>query len=177
MPNVPLFSITNVVPTAQAAIDTIIQILGKPCRLVYPPLTVACNNCGFDSIGKRSTGTYIEGGPQPFPRGQNCPLCGGKYWIEQQQTDSITMLISFNPKEWASAGLSIPESVNIRVPGGSAMSKGFLTDLPKIRRAKEVFLATNVEAYTRLRYTLAGEPLDVSNIVQGRYFVAFWNRC
>lgn len=171
---VPLFDLSNVIPVAQDAIDTIILALGRPCRLIYPPLTKQCPNCNWDTAAKRSSGVYAEGGPMPFNRGQNCPICNTKGVIETEQTDTITLLCNFTPKDWNAMGL--PAELQVRVPGAAALTKGFLTDLPKIKRCREAVLATNIEAYTRLRFQLAGDPLDVSNIVQGRYFIALWKR-
>lgn len=60
----------------------------------------------------------------------------------------------------------------LRVPNSIVEVKGFLTDLPKLLRARHLVVNIPLAPYLRQEYVLLGEPGDPSNIVSGRYFVA-----
>jgi len=62
------------------------------------------------------------------------------------------------------------------MPTGYLETKGYMRDMPKIVKAIEMILAINIQAYRNYRFVLDSEPIDSSNIVQGRYFIARWKR-
>lgn len=175
---VPLFQLTPAIKQiASDAIDTLILQLGKPCRLIYPPAQIPCGNCIFDVIGKKSSNRWRTGGPSFFPPNTICPVCNGVGTRATENSETITMLLDFDIKNWLLPGqFGLDTELLLRVPNGMCRSKGFLTDMPKVMRATDAILATNDEAFLRLKYQLVGEPLDTSNIVQGRYFYAYWRR-
>lgn len=166
-----IFTITNDIrQIASDAIDDLINQLGKPCRLYYPPKIVNCPNCTPDTIGHKSLTIYKSGGPVPFSFGA-CPICQGS---QQQrfdvQTEIVTLLCAISPKDWF---IKMP---NIRVPDGMMQTKGYLRDAPKIQRCENMVVETQIEGYKRMIWQLQSDIFDVGNIIQGRYFVALWRR-
>lgn len=164
---------------ARDAIDDLIDQLGKNCRLYYPPRFVPCNNCLPETIGQLPSCRWIDGGPIYFPEGSVCPLCHGEGQRAEQLTEDVVMLLAMTPREFFLRGPSeflkkVP--ANIEVADNIIQSKGYLRDLPKILRSREMVVQPELEAMIRWRYVLAGEPVDVGNIIQGRYFVANWRR-
>lgn len=176
--SVPLFTLDNDIKSvSQDAFDTLILQLGKPCRLNYPPTQNYCPNCVFDTAAGKSSGSYLQGGPTPFPNGTICPACGGKGYLAVSQSGIITMLCNFKPSVWQLQAIFGPKTpVNLRVPNGLCLTKGFLTDVPKVVKCQDAVLATNVEPYLRYRFQLASEPVDNNSIVQARYFDCLWER-
>lgn len=167
-----LFSLDAVKPTIQQALDDLITELGKDCLLVYPPKWVNCSNCLSSSFGNKSSSSWKSGGPLPFPAGTVCPLCNGSNKVSQEQTESVRMLCAWEPKAFFEP---LPQ-VDVRVPYGVIQTKSYLSDAPKIMRADHAVFQTPTTNILRSTYELAGEPVDVSNIIQGRYCVATWKR-
>lgn len=154
------------------ALDDLITELGKNCLLVYPPRWGPCANCVVDPIGKKSTNRWKTGGPMPFAAGTNCPLCQGDGKFAQENSEVIQFLCAWEPKQFF---YPIP-NLDIRVPYGFVQTKGYLKDLPKVQRADHLIFQVAIDGIQRAKYTLFGEPGDRSNIIQGRYFTATWER-
>ena len=164
-----IFTLTNDIKTiAQAAITDLINQLGKQCQLVYPPTVSVCPNCYFDSLNNKSTNIFLPGGPTPFPDGSICPVCSGSGNLATETSTTITMLIANHPSKFF---IKIP---HIEVPAGAIQTKGFIADLPTVMKAQAMILQPTFP--NRLRYVLAGEPIDEGNIIQNQYFVATWKR-
>lgn len=167
-----IFTLTaDIKAIARTAIDDLIQELGKDCRLLFPPLMKPCVNCLPDVIGKKSSNFWVNGGPIPFPGGTLCPMCDGKGLRAEQATAPIRMLIAWKPEKWV-----LDRLPNIEAPGGLIQTKGYLADVPKILQARQMVIETQIEGVMRYAFELASEPIDASNIIQGRYFVALWRR-
>lgn len=165
-----IFEITSdIVNTMRDAVDDMIDQFGKQCRLVYPPAFSACVNCVYDPIGQKSSNRYLHGGPIPFDVG-NCPMCNGNGQRADTVTENITMILYWNPKDW------VKVAPNVRLPDGALQTKGYATDIPKIKRCIEMVAQVPMEGYMHMRYRLLGEPFDPYNIVPNRYFVANWER-
>ena len=154
---------------AQAAIDDLINQLGKTCRLYYPPNKVACANCKLDPRGNKSSNIWINGGPIPF-NNTVCPMCEGKFFTFQEVTEVITLLCTWNTQPY------LQMQPHIQVPDGVLMTKGFIEDMPKVMRCQYMMVETAIEPMVHYRYKLAGEPIDPGNIVQGQFFQAMWKR-
>jgi hypothetical protein len=167
-----IFTLTTDIKTVTSqALDDLMTELGKNCQLIYPPKWAACVNCVFDPIGQKSSNRWVNGGPAPFPEGSVCPVCNGAGQRAEETTETIKMLVRSEPAHfWVKA----PPGVN--VPAGLIQTKGFFTDMPKVLQAQQMVVQPELQAIIRYRYTLVGEPLDIGNIIQGRYFVAMWQR-
>jgi hypothetical protein len=167
-----LFSLGAVKPTVRQALDDLITELGKACRLVYPPRWVPCGDCIFDAVGNKSSNIWRTGGPVPFGAGTTCPLCNGAGKSSQEVSEVVTMLCAWDPRDFY---VPVPR-LDLRVPNGFIQTKGYLTDAPKMSRADHAIFELPLENSLRQTFKLAGEPVDVSNIIQGRYCVATWKR-
>lgn len=150
---------------ASDSIDDLIDQLGKPCRLVYPPLGAPCTGCGGAPAGH-----WVTGGGATVGQGAACPLCGGAGLVYTEASETVTLLVASAPAQFFRKA-----APGVDVPAGTIQTKGYVRDLPKILRAREMVLAPGALPHT-LRYVLDGEPVDVSNIVQGRYAVCQWRR-
>ena len=153
------------------ALDDLITELGKMCRLVYPPRMVPCDNCIYDPIGRKSSNVYLNGGPIPF-QNVSCPMCDGSCKKAETQTEDIKFLCSLTPKDFF---VPIP-NLNLQVPFSVVQTKGFLRDVPKVRRADHMIFQTPIDGVATKKYKLDSDPADVSNIIQNRYFVATWKQ-
>lgn len=167
-----IFTLENSVKTIiTSALDDLITELGKDCRLVYPSRLSPCDNCVYDPVTLRSTNTYLAGGPIPF-QDTTCPVCNGTSQKSDSQSEIIKFLCAFDPKAFF---IPIP-GLNIEKPFSYVQTKGFLVDVPKVKRAEHIVFQVAIEGIISNRYRLFKSPADVSNIIQGRYFVATWEQ-
>lgn len=161
---------SDILSTAQGGFDDILDQLGKPCKLIYPAKFVECVNCIYDPIGKKSSNRWRTGGPMPFHAGA-CSMCQGAGKHATENSDTITMTINWIP------GKNITSGPNIRVPIGYPIeTRGYMTDLAKVRQSEEMIIIGAVEPHCHYRFKLDGEPTDAFQIVPGRYFVCIWKR-
>ncbi len=155
------------------ALDDLISELGKDCRIVYPPKMVLCANCVSDPIGHKPSNRWKTGGPTQFSLGSLCPMCNGDGRRAEEVTEILRFLCEWDPKRF----FKPLRNLDVRLPMGICQTKGYLADLPKVLRCDHMVLQVPIEGTLRLTYKLSGEPGDYSNIIQGRYFVATWERC
>lgn len=168
-----IFTLTSSVKSViTAALDDLITELGKNCMLVYPPKMTACVNCVYDPIGKKSSNVYLSGGPTPFGATQRCPMCDGAGRMAIPVQESIKLLCSLDPKKFF---MPVPD-IPIGSPEAYLQTKGMLSDLPKIKRADFLIFQTDISGIIEKKFRLFKEPADISNIIQGRYFVATWKQ-
>jgi intein/homing endonuclease len=132
---------------------------------------VGVHNCVYDPIGEKSSNTWITGGPIPFDAGAICPMCNGGGKLAVENTFVVTMIVRINPSKWW-----VKPPFGVQIPDGMIQTKGYYTDAPRILQSRKMVLQTATEGILRQKYELAGEPIDASNLVQGRYIVCLWNR-
>lgn len=167
-----LFTLTDDIKNiARDAIDDLIDQLGKTCTLVYPPKWVDCANAATDPVGHKGANRWVNGGASQFNPLGVCSLCNGEGKIAQEVTDDVVMLLAWEPSKFF-----VKSPAYVDVPKGQIQTKGYITDLPKIMKARQMIVQPSLESTIRWRFELAGEPIDPGNIIQGRYFVALWNR-
>lgn len=167
-----LFSIDQEIRTvAEQAITDLIDQLGKPCLLVYPPTWEPCNNCLFDEIGNKSSNHWRTGGPLPFPNGSVCPGCNGQGLHAKELTKSITLLVNTVPAKFVQ---NMP--LKYQVPDGVIQTKGKMADLADVLQTRKIIVQSDLQSALRLTYELYGEPVDTNNIAQGKFWTAFWTR-
>jgi len=145
--------------------------LGKTCLLVYPARYIKCDNCVLDPHSGRSTGRYRHGGPMPFNQGK-CPMCQGEGRKAHEVSEEITLNCNWEPRKFVTP---IP-GIDLKIPYSLVETKGYMSDLPKILKADHMVFQLPVNPIIRQKFKLVGEPGDRSNIVQGRYFYAIWER-
>ncbi len=147
--------------------DFINDNFGVACTLIYPSRRTACANCIFDNIGNKSANRYKHGGPMPFNFG-TCPLCSGKGFSEEEATDTITLRVYYNPREWIKIN-------NVDSSNATAQVIGFLSDMPKFLRANEIIVNAPQENYKTWKFVKMGDSLP-HGFKQRRYFVCFLQR-
>lgn len=165
----------SVVTLATGGITDLVNQLGKQCGLLFDPIMSPCPNCSLDpqsAAGNKPT-TRWESGGAVAPRAAGlCHNCGGTNQIATEvPLEVITMLVAVTPHTFFK---KFP--ANIQVPDGTIQTKGFQTDLPKVLRSRAMVLSPDTQGVVRWRYELDGEPVDVSNITPGVFFVATWKR-
>tara|TARA_Y100000296_G_scaffold19091_1_gene22813 strand:- start:91 stop:603 length:513 start_codon:yes stop_codon:yes gene_type:complete len=142
--------------------------------LVYPEKREDCPNCIMDTLGtrNRSMSIYQPGGPYPFERGMPCPYCNGKGYKATETTEDITLRVYWNRKYWVDIGIAVD------IPDGSIQTISYMTDLPKINKAKFLIPKYDgIEQYEQMKFQRLG-----SSYPQGfkqnetKYVVTFWGR-
>lgn len=161
---------TETLSIVQDALDDLITEFGKECLLVYPPKMVACSNCTTELKGNPPANRWRTGNPSgPSPI---CSVCNGSGNITQEETETIMLGCTYEPK-----GFFRPvDNVNIRIKNATLQTKCYLKDAPKLVRCSYLYYQISVAAIVRARFELASDPVDISNIVKGRYAVAYWNQ-
>lgn len=158
-----LFTLTPAIKAiTQQALDDLITELAKDCKLIYPATNVQCGCQG---------NYWVTGGKIPLSESA-CPLCSGTGFKAEQTTEIIQMTVALQPAHFWKKFPS-----NIEVPTGTIQTKtNVIQNVIKIKQAREMQLQPELDGFVRQRYKLDGEPIDVSSIIQGRYFIMQWLR-
>lgn len=149
--------------------DAMISTFGILCTLVYPEFRNRCENCITNTIGGRSSNTYRSGGPIPFNRGLVCPLCNGRGFKLTENTEDITLRVYWNKKDWVDVDFQVD------VPDNFVQTIGYISDLPKLNRCKQIIINKNVSGYETYRFVRASESYPFG-LKQDRYVATFWRR-
>ena len=164
------FSIpSGIIDAHEWGADSFIDTLGKTCTLIYPAKVTECSNCYYDARTGRSTGIYKTGGPNPFPNNSFCPICGGEGRITAEVTESVKLRVYWNSKDWHMVANTIEN------PEGVAQAVGYMSDLSKIERAKEIILDSHVSSTREFRCVREGEAVPWG-FRHDRYFLQFFRR-
>lgn len=148
--------------------DSLNNELGVNCTLYFIPAQIPCDNCENNPVTGKSTGIYKSGGPISFS-GTFCPRCNGEGFYTTEESEVIKMRCYFDRNSWLKAGL------NFIASDTSAITYGFIEDLPKIRKANSVILNSDQSAYNATRYSLLGEPV-LHGFKKNKYFIATWRQ-
>ena len=88
---------------------------------------------------------------------------------EVEVLTDIKLKVYWDSRQW----ISVTDS--IKLPDGSIQTIGFLADLPKVLKAKQLIVHKDVKEYKELRFERVGEHI-LMGIKQDRYFACFWKR-
>jgi hypothetical protein len=149
--------------------DSIIDDLGINCKIVYPPKDSECPNCIFDRDSNRSSSIYKNGGPISFDNFSVCPVCGGEGRLYTEQTEAVKLRVYWNRRDW------VKTETTIVSPDGFVQIIGYMSDLIKLRKAKELILNSDLQDIQELKYSLTGE-LQPWGFRHNRYFVGYLQR-
>jgi hypothetical protein len=149
--------------------DEMINSFGVTCQLVYPEKRTRCENCITNTMGGRSSNIYRSGGPISFPRGMPCPWCNGKGFLISESTEDIVLRVYWRTKDWIDVGFKVD------VPANYVQTIGYIKDLPKIEKAKQLITNKDIKGYETWRFQRAGEGYP-HGFKQNRYIINFWER-
>jgi len=142
---------------------------GCPCRLIFPSKWSECTNCKIDLKTGRSSNIYKSGGPISFQNHTLCPMCNGRGREELPQTEDIRLRVYWDPRSWIDIGVPIGN------PDGTAMTIGYIANLPALERMDNIILHTdliNVRKYVMQR---EGEAVP-HGLSKDRYFIQYMRR-
>lgn len=161
---------SSVINSFNEGIDAIITAFGVPCKLYYAPKVTSCPNCYVDPNSQLSSHRYKADGPIPFTNGSLCPYCNGQGNIQEPSTETISLCVYWTSKEFKKIA-----QVQFDIPEGAILTKGYMTDFPKIQRAIEIQVNTTIEGIIDYRYVRYKEGIP-SGFLGNRYILQFWNR-
>jgi|TARA_B100001094_G_scaffold97673_2_gene93735 hypothetical protein len=143
-------------------IDSTFNIFGVTCQLVFIE-KVEVESSSFDNFPVHdSISAHRRGGGNPgFERAD-------VVYEEVEKTEDIKLKVYWDAKSWVKVGS------NIVVPDAAIQTIGFMTDLPKILRAKELIVHKGIKDYKEFRFKRTGDPIPMG-LKQDRYFACFWD--
>ena len=147
-------------------IDSTFNIFGVTCQLVYIETVEEITDDGSFSDNfpeVRSISAHRRGGGNPGYVRSN------KVYKEVEKTEDIKLKVYWDSRAW------IKVSNDIVVPDSSIQTISYMTDLPKILRAKELIVHKDIEDYGEIRFKRTGEYYPMG-LKQNRYVACFWER-
>ena len=159
----------NLPSSAFTKLNEAILLFNRTCTVVYPERRQKCENCVVNTLGGRSANFYRAGGPIPFSRGTNCPLCGGEGFKNIETTESVELRIYYNSRDFIDVGFTAD------VPNNVIQTVGYMDDYEKLTKAKELLI--DIGKHNQGRYKRISEPYNQGfkqNPTQ--YVVIFWER-
>jgi hypothetical protein len=154
---------------ASAVDDTINNILGRACKLFYPPTQVACPNI-ITTNGDFALDYAVTGDPQYIHSQQMCPLCNGTNFIQSEQSVIVQMIIFWKPSKFSNL---FPK--DFQHEDGEILTKGFFSDLNKVLNCVR-FEAFNDLGTDHYNFKRSGEPIIPGKVQPSRYFYCLWKR-
>jgi hypothetical protein len=144
-------------------IDSTFTIFGITCQLVYVEKVeeISSSFDNFPTINSISAHRRGPGAPA-FSR-------AGSVFREVETIEDIKLKVYWDSRSW------VKVSQDIVAPDNSIQTIGYMTDLPKILRAKELIVHKDIKDYGELRFKRTGEHFPVG-LKQTRYFACFWER-
>ena len=142
--------------------STINDIFGIDCQLVYIEQVEEISNT-FDNIpSNRSVNAHRRNGPDQFQR-------ESKVYRDVEKVEDVKMKVYWDNKSWIKPG------GDVAIPDNGIQTIFFATDLPKVKRAKELIVHKAIKDLQEMRFTRVGEAFPMG-LRQIRYFGCFWER-
>jgi len=129
----------------------------------------SCVNCIYDPIGRKSSNRYQNGGPVPFPFGGICPMCNAAGKKPVETYENVNLMVIFEPRQFL--GISTPTNT----PDGYIQTVGKKEMTPKLQRAKEIVVSTDLSGFFPHRYQRADEPTPIG-LGNNEFVVCTWRR-
>jgi len=150
-----------------------------PCRIRYGGTKWAdCTNCIYDAIGGKSANRYQTGGPVSFPNGQICPVCNGSGKTGSTVDETIYLAPIWDSREWIDmgGGATFDRASNTaRTASTWVQTLGKIVLYPKLKRAKTIFIDTDIENYGMQEFTRQGDP-EPCGLGAGNFVVTMWSK-
>lgn len=145
--------------------------LSIPCRLIYTGSKYEdCPNCLGNPY---SPGGSIYSGShgQPFRFGQPCPTCGGSGVRVVESTEDIRLCVIWDYKQFTNLAGPLVGDVGSMIQTFSKMS----TTIDKIKQATSIIVDTDIEQYSKHRFSRIGEP-NPCGFGASTYITTLWEK-
>lgn len=153
----------------QNGIDALLTNMSVTCQFVYGTTLISeCPNCIYDPVGKKSSNRYQPGGPMLFANGMQCPYCGGLGATYEDETENVSLIVLWNPKDWVNVGYD-----RTKVATGLIQTMSSSDTYAKIKRAKEIVVDTSLNTLQKHIYVRKGEP-GWCGLGEARYVITMW---
>lgn len=145
--------------------------LTVPCQFIYGVTKYTqCTNCVYNAATGKSSNIYLSGGAVPFNQG-SCPVCNGEGRLSVTTTeDDIYLGVIYNHKKWLPMRGS-----SVLTPEDYVQTLCSITLLPKIMKAKEIIINTDIKNYVKQRFVLDGQP-QPAGLGEDAFIFAMWKR-
>lgn len=145
-----------------SVIDSTFDIFGVDCQLVYVDKVEEISNTYNNVPVMNSISSRRRRLPQQ--KTQNTVI------REVEKLEDIRIKVYWEPNE-----VKKMTGGNVTLPEGAIMIICYGTDVPRIKRAKEIIVHKNIKDLQEMRYKLYGEPIPMG-LRKTRYFMAFLER-
>jgi hypothetical protein len=145
------------------------SIFGELCILHLPAIQTDCPNCLPDSIGQKSSGIYLSGGPQPFANGQICPVCFGTYAITTPNDINIYGSLEFKFDNF----IDILKR-NVRYPESTIQIRTYSSYINNLLNTSSLETRLDIPN-VHYKYKLLGEPV-VPGKFSNKFCYSIWER-
>jgi hypothetical protein len=153
---------SGVFTTYKTFADALINDLGVQCTLVYPEKLTEVSSADNPTTS-RSINAHRRGGRDAYKRGD-------KIIKPVETTETIKLRVYWRPRDWINTGF------NMEIPDNYIQTIGYLTDLPKLRKAEKIIVNANLDGYGGdSEFQRASEHYTVG-LQQDRYIAMFWER-
>ncbi len=132
--------------------------MAPECTLVMSPKRTQCPNCIVNTMSGSSGNKYKSGGPKPFTSGQVCPWCQGKGHVDTEYTETVRLLIDWEPKLPLNL-VGNNSAEQLQFPNGVIKVQGDIADLVVFKKAVEFKIHNGLATDGKWRYTRDGEPI------------------
>lgn len=139
--------------------STINTIFGVTCQLVFIEQKEEISNT-FNNIPSNPSINAHRKDQDQFSR-------GGKTFKETERLEDLKIKVYWDKKSW------VHPFGNIVIPDGAIQTIGFMTDLPRVERAKCLIAHKDIKAIKEMRFKRWGRSFPMG-LRQTRYFGCFW---
>lgn len=137
----------------EAEIDGLLNVMGKPCLLVFHETIINPSEETNDPVRNDSRKPFYE---------SNVPIP-----VSNRETKVIKALTKHGPSDYETFGVKVKE------PRDIVRLKTFLTDVPDLKRCDYIIPDLNVKDVVGLKYRLIREPVP-RGLKRNRYAVSYW---
>lgn len=138
--------------------------LSMPCTFQYSSTSRSyCENCIFDPISNRSSGTYNGTGPAYFDSNGICPVCGGAGFITDPSSEVINLAVIFDSKYWMNWN-----SKTVQIPENSVQTLCKSDLLSKIKNTQHITISGS-------KYILSGDP-ELNGFGDTNFVICLWRK-
>ena len=148
---------------------------GRTCEISYGITSyVECDTCGGATQTQTSlqNNVFQHGGRVPF-HAQTCATCNSTGKKPVEQTENVTMFPIWGAFDITKELVPI-QADDVQSPQDLVLTIGDIGITPKLRRAKEIIINTDVEGLIRYRCEKVGEPKPAG--FGDDWVVATWRR-